>query len=124
MGSQDSQHENGGTKTFVEQLEDDYRDALMAIDEDAKKLVESGKEMKAVMLILGSLGKIASIHETLDTFYSAIYKHKNALSRFNSETKAAWWRAHPSLQHSVRIVGSSRRSFCSITKIACAWNRE
>jgi hypothetical protein len=71
--------------TMIDQYEEDYKKALYAIDNDVKKLVESGCEMKAIMVLSDNLQKIGKIHELLSNFYGLLYRSIGALERFGSE---------------------------------------
>lgn len=71
--------------TLIDQYEEDYKKALYAIDNDVKKLVESGCEMKAIMVLSDNLQKIVKIHELLSNFYGLLYRSIGTLERFGSE---------------------------------------
>lgn len=71
-------------KTLIDKYEEDYKIALKAIDSDVKELIESGKEMKAILLFSENLSSIVEIHESLHNFYAMIYNHQTLLSQFNS----------------------------------------
>ena len=71
--------------TLIDQYEGDYKKALDAIDNDVKKMVQSGCEMKAIMVMNDSLQKIIKIHELLSNFYGLLYYRLGTLERFGSE---------------------------------------
>lgn len=73
------------SKTLIDKYEEEYKSALISIDTDVKELIESGKEMKGLLLFNEKISSILEIHESLHTFYSIIYNHQEVLSRFGSE---------------------------------------
>jgi len=74
-----------GSPTLIDKYEEDYRNALNSIETDVKQLVQSGQEMKGIMLFSDNISKILEVHDSLNTFYSNIYSHQSVLERFNSE---------------------------------------
>lgn len=71
--------------TLIDKYEEDYKNALTSIETEVKELIESGKEMKGLMLFSEKLQKIIEIHEALNNFYSIIYFNIEVLKRFDSE---------------------------------------
>lgn len=74
-----------GQKTLIDKYEEDYKSALNSIDNDVKDLIESGKEMKSLILMGEKISIILEVHEALHNFYSLIYSYQAVLTQFNSE---------------------------------------
>ena len=71
--------------TLIDKYEEDYHTALAIIDNDVKELIQHGSEMKGLMLFAEQISKILEIHESLSTFYLAIYNRQEVLQHFGSE---------------------------------------
>jgi len=71
--------------SLIDKYEEDYRSALVAIDEEAKGLIQDGREMEALMLCRQSLTKIVEVHEALASLYEIIFTNQEVLKRYESE---------------------------------------
>ena len=72
-------------KTLIDKYEEDYKDALKAIEYDVRELILNGKDMKGVILFSESLSSILEVHESLHNFYALIYNYQTVLQRYSSE---------------------------------------
>ena len=71
--------------TLIDKYEEDYKSALASIETDVKGLIESGREMRGLMLFSESISRIVEIHDSLNDFYKIIFTGQEVLKRFNSE---------------------------------------
>jgi len=61
--------ENQTKQTLIDKYREDYQDAMSAIDNDVKNLIQNGQEMKGLILLGESMGTILEIHESLSSLY-------------------------------------------------------
>jgi len=71
--------------SLIDKYEEDYRQALAAIDGEVKHLIQSGREMAGLMLCGQSLSKIGEVHEALSNLYRIIYNNQDVLKHHKSE---------------------------------------
>jgi hypothetical protein len=72
-------------QTMIDKYREDYRNALLAIDNDVKDLIQQGREMKGLVLLAQNMKTIMEIHESLSGFYVIIFNNKQVLEKFGSE---------------------------------------
>ncbi len=72
-------------QTLIDKYREDYQNALLAIDNDVKNLIQQGREMKGLMLLSENMNTIAEIHEALSNLYLIIYHKSNVLETCGSE---------------------------------------
>lgn len=72
-------------QTLIDKYREDYKDALLAIDNDVKNLIQQGREMKGLMLLSEKMNTIVEIHEALSNLYLIIFHNTNVLEKFGSE---------------------------------------
>ncbi|VBB42855.1 hypothetical protein TRIP_B220103 [uncultured Desulfatiglans sp.] len=72
-------------QTLINKYREDYKNALLAIDNDVKDLIKQGREMKGLMLLAQNMQTIMNIHESLTQFYVVIFNNQQILKRFKSE---------------------------------------
>jgi len=71
---------------LIGRYEADYRKAIETIDNgQVKNLVETGRDMAAIMLFAEQVSIISNIYEQLKMLYSTIYDHQCVLRRFGSK---------------------------------------
>jgi len=71
--------------SLIDKYEEDYRNALAAIDGEVKNLIQGGREMAGLMLCSESLSKIVEVHEALVTLYGIIFNNQEVLKHHGSE---------------------------------------
>lgn len=71
--------------TLIDKYEEDYKSVLASIETDVKGFIESGREMRGLMLFSENILRIAEIYDSLNDFYTIIFNNQKVLKRFNSE---------------------------------------
>jgi hypothetical protein len=71
--------------TVVDKYRVDYVKAMHAIDNDVGRLVQDGKEMRALVLLEETVRKIVEIHGALASFYAVLWKNLAILERCGSQ---------------------------------------
>lgn len=75
-------------KTFVQKLRDEFLSCLSTVDNDIKTLIESEKEMKALVLFGEVINKMTEIHDTTESFYKTYCNCESILNHFGSKRLA------------------------------------
>ncbi len=69
---------------LLEDLRQQYVDALRIIDNEVPALIRDGHEMQAVLLLRRQKRAVSAVHEGLSVLYKAILTNKGVLKRFGS----------------------------------------
>lgn len=71
-------------RTLLDYYEEEYQNALTAIDNDVKSLVSQGNDMQAITLFFEKLKKVNNIHNQLTEMYSVIFSSQKILAHYKS----------------------------------------
>ena len=71
--------------TLLTKYKQDFNDYLKKLEEEPRKLVESGKEFKGLMESLEILTKLTEIHEQLSVYFKIVFNNQDILRHFGSD---------------------------------------